>query len=32
MALPTYASPLERAWYYTYIVICVLVFLFLIAP
>ena len=32
MALPTYASPLERIWYYTYIVICVLVFLFLIAP
>ncbi|WP_431299167.1 ABC transporter permease [Tabrizicola sp. BL-A-41-H6] len=32
MALPTYASPLERVWYYTYIVICVLVFLFLIAP
>ncbi|MFC3086313.1 ABC transporter permease [Tabrizicola soli] len=32
MALPTYASPLERAWYYTYLVICGLVFLFLIAP
>jgi putative spermidine/putrescine transport system permease protein len=32
MALPTYASPLERIWYYTYIVICVLVFVFLIAP
>jgi putative spermidine/putrescine transport system permease protein len=32
MALPTYASPLERTWYYTYIVICVLVFVFLIAP
>ncbi|MFO1203684.1 MAG: ABC transporter permease [Tabrizicola sp.] len=32
MALPTYASPLERAWYYTYLVICALVFLFLIAP
>ncbi len=32
MALPTYASPLERVWYYTYIVICCLVFLFLIAP
>ena len=32
MALPTYASPLERLWYYTYIVICCLVFLFLIAP
>jgi putative spermidine/putrescine transport system permease protein len=32
MALPTYASPLERVWYYTYLVICALVFLFLIAP
>lgn len=32
MALPTYASPLERLWHYTYLVICALVFLFLIAP
>ena len=32
MALASYASPLERVWYYTYIVICCLVFLFLIAP
>jgi putative spermidine/putrescine transport system permease protein len=32
MALPTYADPLERAWYYTYRVICALIFLFLIAP
>jgi putative spermidine/putrescine transport system permease protein len=32
MALPTYADPLERVWYYTYLVICCLVFLFLIAP
>lgn len=32
MALPTYASPLERIWHYTYLVICCLVFLFLIAP
>jgi putative spermidine/putrescine transport system permease protein len=32
MALPTYASPLERVWYYTYLVICVLVFVFLISP
>ena len=32
MALPTYASPLERIWYYTYLGICCLVFLFLIAP
>ncbi|HXH03123.1 MAG TPA: ABC transporter permease [Candidatus Competibacteraceae bacterium] len=32
MALPTYASPLERAWYYGYRVLCALIFLFLIAP
>ena len=32
MALPTYASPLERIWYYTYLAICVAVFIFLIAP
>ncbi len=32
MALPTYASPLERVWYYTYLTICVAVFLFLILP
>ncbi len=32
MALPTYASPLERVWYYSYLVICGLIFLFLIAP
>jgi putative spermidine/putrescine transport system permease protein len=32
MALPTYASPLERVWHYTYLVICALIFLFLIAP
>ncbi|MCB2116037.1 MAG: ABC transporter permease [Rhodobacteraceae bacterium] len=32
MALPTYASPLEKTWHYTYLVICALVFLFLIAP
>jgi putative spermidine/putrescine transport system permease protein len=32
MALPTYASPLERVWYYTYLGICGFVFLFLIAP
>ncbi len=32
MALPTYASPLERIWHYTYLAICCLVFLFLIAP
>ena len=32
MALPTYASPLERVWHRTYQVICALIFLFLIAP
>lgn len=32
MALPTYASPLERLWYYTYRVLCVAVFVFLITP
>ncbi|MFD0980985.1 ABC transporter permease [Tropicimonas aquimaris] len=32
MALPTYASPLEKIWHYAYLVICGLIFLFLIAP
>ena len=32
MALPVYASPLERVWRWTYLVICALIFLFLIAP
>ncbi|MFN4203335.1 MAG: ABC transporter permease [Tabrizicola sp.] len=32
MALPTYATPLERIWYYAFRVICALIFLFLIAP
>lgn len=32
MALPKHASPLERVWHYTYLVICALIFLFLIAP
>ncbi len=32
MALPTYASPLERIWHYAYLGICALIFLFLIAP
>ena len=32
MALPTYASPLERVWYYSFRVICGLIFLFLIMP
>jgi putative spermidine/putrescine transport system permease protein len=32
MALPKHASALERIWHYTYLVICALIFLFLIAP
>lgn len=32
MAIPTYASPLERAWRYAYLTICTLIFVFLIAP
>ena len=32
MALPKYASPLEKVWYYAFRVICALIFLFLIAP
>lgn len=32
MALPTYADPLERIWYYSYLVICALIFIFLISP
>jgi len=30
--LPAYTTPLERLWHYTYLLICVLIFLFLIAP
>ena len=32
MALPSYASPLEKIWHYAYLVICGLIFFFLIAP
>ncbi len=32
MALPSYASPLEKIWHYTYLTLCALIFLFLIAP
>lgn len=32
MALPVYATPLERAWRVAYLVICGLIFLFLVAP
>lgn len=32
MALPPHTSTIERVWHYTYLVICALIFLFLIAP
>jgi putative spermidine/putrescine transport system permease protein len=32
MALPIYATPLERLWHYAYRAICAAVFMFLIAP
>lgn len=32
MAIPIYASPLERAWYYAYRIICACIFIFLIMP
>jgi putative spermidine/putrescine transport system permease protein len=32
MALPSYAGPLETAWYYGFRVICGMIFFFLIAP
>ncbi|MGH1369436.1 MAG: ABC transporter permease [Maritimibacter sp.] len=32
MALPSHATPLERTWHYTYLFLCGLIFLFLIAP
>jgi len=32
MALPKYATPLERVWHYAYLVICAAIFFFLIAP
>lgn len=32
MALPPYTSPLERAWYHGFRIICALIFIFLIAP
>ncbi len=32
MALPNYATPLEKIWHYVYLVICGLIFTFLIAP
>ena len=32
MALPSYATPVQRTYYYVYLLICALVFFFLIAP
>jgi putative spermidine/putrescine transport system permease protein len=32
MALPSYASPLQRVWHYGFRVLCALIFLFLIFP
>lgn len=32
MALPTYATPLERLWHYIYLGLCTAIFIFLIAP
>jgi len=32
MAIPSYATPLERVWHYTFRVICGLIFFFLLAP
>ena len=32
MALPSYATPVQRTYYYEYLLICSLVFFFLIAP
>jgi putative spermidine/putrescine transport system permease protein len=32
VALPTYAGPLERTWYYAFRIICALIFIFLITP
>ncbi len=32
MAVPAYATPLEKVWHYTFLTICGLIFFFLIAP
>ncbi len=32
MALPSYASPLQRAWHWIFLALCALIFLFQIAP
>lgn len=32
MALPVYASPLQRIWHYFYVVLCTAIFLYLLVP
>lgn len=32
MALPKYATLTERVWHWTYLTLCTLIFIFLIAP
>ena len=32
MALPAYAGPIEKTWYYSFRIICGLIFFFLLAP
>ena len=32
MGLPKHATPLEKIWHYLYLIICVMIFIFLIAP
>ena len=32
MALPSYAGPIETTWYYTFRLLCALIFIFLITP
>ena len=32
MAIPSYATPLDRAWYYSFRIICALIFAFLVIP
>ena len=32
MALPSYATPLDRAWYYSFRIICGIIFAFLVIP
>ena len=32
MALPAYATPVQRVWHYSYLAICAAIFFFLIFP